>query len=92
MIYIFPKNYEYKEKLFGIINYSTIIIHAIWIFLIYIVLRNVNIELIYKINILTLLEFPLILYSFLKKDEELIYKIIYLLNFIIKRKLYLYLK
>lgn len=92
MIYFFPRNYEYKEKLFEMISYSTIIIHMIWIFIIYIILKNMNIELIYKINLLTLFEFPLILYTFIRRDEDLIYKLVYLLNFIIKKKLYLYIK
>lgn len=92
MIYSFPKNYEYKEKLFGIINYSTVTIHIMWILIIYIILKNINIDLIYKINILTLFEFPLILYTLIKKEEDLIYKFMYLLNFILKKKLYLYIK
>lgn len=69
MIYFFPKNYEYKEKLFGIINYSTVTIHIMWILIIYIILKNINIDLIYKINILTLFEFPLILYTLIKKKR-----------------------
>lgn len=92
MIYIFPKNYEYKEKLFGIISYSTLIIHLIWIFIIYSIVKKANIQIIYKINILTLLEFPLMIYTYLKKEDELAYRIIYILKFIVKKKIYIYKK
>lgn len=92
MIYIFPKNYEYKEKIFGIISYSTVIIHSIWIFILYSILKNINIELIYKINILTLFELPLVIYNYLKTDEDLIYKLFYIVKFVMKSKIYIFKK
>lgn len=92
MIYIFPKNYEYKEKLFGILSYSSVIINIIWIIFIYNMLKNVKIEIIYKINILTILEFPLIIYTYLKREEELMYRLWYIIRFIFKRKLYIFKK
>ena len=32
MKFIFPKNYNFKNKLFGFIDYSTIFINLIWLY------------------------------------------------------------
>ena len=42
MHFIIPKNYKFKNKILGIIDYSTGLINLIWNIIIYIILRTIN--------------------------------------------------
>ena len=91
--FIFPKNYKFKSKLFGFIDYETAIIVAIYGVFLYIILNwifeNVNI----KIYIFISLYFPVILISFLGINNENILDIIrYLFKYFISQKVILYWK
>ena len=48
MKFIFPKNYDFKNKLFGIIDYSTVFINLIWFGFVFILINlffhNLNIK------------------------------------------------
>ena len=63
MKFIFPKNYDFKNKLFGIIDYSTVFINLIWYGFVFILINlffnNLNI----KIFLFILLCFPFLLIS-----------------------------
>ena len=39
MKFIFPKNYNFKNKLFGIIDYSSLFLNFIWIFFIFFIIN-----------------------------------------------------
>ena len=93
MKFIFPKNYDFKNKLFGIIDYSTVFINLIWYGFVFILINlffnNLNI----KIFLFFIFCFPLLLFSFSGfNGESIIYVLKYISNFIIKQKLFLYLK
>ena len=79
MKFIFPQNYRFKNKLFGIFDYSSLILNFIWDFLIFILInlffKNLNI----KIFIFILFCFP-------------VYIFFYLINYIKSNKLYLFSK
>lgn len=92
MKFIFPQNYNFKNKLFGVIDYSTIILNLIWDFFIFIFinfLNNLNI----KIFLFFVFCFPLLLFSFSGfNGENIIYVITYISKFLIKQKLFLFYK
>ena len=47
MKFIFPQNYNFKNKLFGVIEYSTIFLNLIWDLIIFIfvnLFHNLNIK------------------------------------------------
>ena len=93
MNFIIPQNYEFKNKLFGIIYYSTLIFNIIWYIIIFSTLhlffKNWNI----KIFLFISLSFPITLLSIIGfNGEPLTYVFGYLLKYLINPKLYLYKK
>lgn len=63
MKFIFPQNYDFSTKLFGLIDYSTAILNVIWsgfiLILINIIFESLNI----KIFLFIILCFPVLLFS-----------------------------
>ncbi len=87
MKFIFPQNYNFKNKLFGTIDYSTIILNLIWDLFVFIFVNffnNLNI----KIFLFFVLCFPLLLFSFSGfNGENIIYVMTYIFKFLFKQKL-----
>ena len=93
MKFIIPQNYNFKNKIFGIIDYSTAILNVIWYSIIFIILhflfKNCNI----KIFLLISFCFPITIFSIVGfNGEPIIYVFKYLLKYFLKPKLYLYKK
>lgn len=91
MRFIFPKNYNFKNRLFGIIDYTTaifnIIIFSVFIFLSNILFININAKIVFII----IFYFPLLLFSIFDiKNENIIYIMFYIIKYLLKPKLYLY--
>ena len=87
MKFIFPQNYNFKSKLFGVIDYGTIFLNLFWNFFIFIfinIFNNINL----KIFIFLIFSFPLLLFSFSGfNGENFLYVIKYIFKFLIKQKL-----
>ena len=91
MKFIFPQNYNFNNKLFGSIDYSTAIFNIIWISLITSILNIFFTSISLKIFIGITLCFPLLLLSFIGFNAENILSVFsYLFRFIFKQKLFLY--
>lgn len=92
MKFIFPQNYNFKSKLLGVIDYSTIFLNLFWDFLIFIfinIFNNINI----KIFVFFILCFPLFLFSITGfNGENITYVMTYIIKFILKQKLLLFSK
>ena len=93
MKFIIPQNYNFKNKILGIIDYSTAIFNIIWYAIIFIVLnlffKNWNI----KIFLLISLCFPITLFSIIGfNNEPIVYVFKYIMKYIFRPKLYLYKK
>lgn len=93
MKFIFPQNYNFKNKLFGFIDYSTAFLNIIWcafVFcLINIIFSNLNI----KIFLFIILCVPLIMFSvFGFNHENILYVFLYVFKYIRNPKIYLYIK
>jgi len=89
--FIFPQNYNFNNKLFGSIDYSTAIFNIIWISLITSILNIFFTSISLKIFIGITLCFPLLLLSFIGFNGENILSVFsYLFRFIFKQKLFLY--
>lgn len=91
MKFIFPRNYNFNSKLFGVIDYFTIIINIIFDFFIFslsnLIFNNINI----KIFICISLCFPIFLLSIVGLNNENIFLVlIYIVKYFVKPKLYLY--
>ena len=93
MKFIIPQNYNFKNKIFGIIDYSTAIFNVLWYLLIFIILniifKNWNI----KIFLLISFCFPITLFSLVGfNGEPIVYVFKYIIKFLLRPKLYLYKK
>lgn len=87
MKFIFPQNYNFKSKLFGIIDYGTIFLNLFWDLFVFIFVNffnNINI----KIFLFLIFSFPLFLFSFSGfNGENFLYVIKYIFKFLVKQKL-----
>ena len=93
MKFIFPQNYNFKNKLFGIIDYSSLIFNIIWDLIIFLLInllfKNNNI----KIFIFIIFSLPIVLFTILGFNHENILNVfIYLIKYIKRPKIYFYSK
>ena len=65
MKFIFPQNYHFKNKILGVIDYTTAFINIIWDLFIFIIVNFIFKSLSIKISILIIFCFPLLLFSFI---------------------------
>ena len=91
MKFIFPKNYDFKSKLFGVFDYTTIIIDVIYCLFIFsfcnLMFNDINI----KIFIFISLCFPILILSIVGLNNENVFLVlIYILKYFLRPKLYLY--
>ena len=93
MKFIFPQNYNFKNKFLGIIDYSTLIINIIFYLFIFslcnLIFKNITI----KIFIFISTCFPLFILSITGvSNENIFYVFIYIIKFFKNRKIYLFKK
>ena len=93
MKFIIPQNYDFKNKLFGIFDYSTAFFNIIWYIIVFIIInllfRNWNL----KIFLLISFCFPITLFSIVGFNGEPIVLVLkYIIKYIFRPKLYLYKK
>ena len=91
MKFIFPKNYNFKPKLFGFIDYSTAIFNIIYAAILFFIINSLFKNISIKIYLYIGLYFPVLLFSFLGVNNENIIDIIkYMFKFIKKQKIIFY--
>lgn len=92
MKFIFPQNYDFKSKLFGVIDYSTIFLNLFWNLFVFIFINffnNLNI----KIFLFFIFSFPIFLFSISGfNGEKITYVFKYIFIFLFKQKLLFYQK
>ena len=64
MKFIFPQNYDFKNKLLGVIDYSTAFVNVIWFLFVFLISNIIFSSWTIKIFIIVIFCFPLILFSF----------------------------
>ena len=91
MKFIFPKNYNFKNKILGISDYTTAIFNVVSFFIIFSLINVIFSNLNLKILFIVFLYFPIFLFSvFGFNNENIVYIIFYILKYLIRPKLYLY--
>lgn len=89
MKFIFPQNYDFKNKVLGIIDYSTALANVIWYVFVFLIANFFCSSLELKIFLFIFLCFPFFLISVTGfNGENVIYVLKYFLRFIIKPKIY----
>ena len=93
MKFIIPQNYSFKNKILGIIDYSSAFFNIIWYVIIFIILNSLFNDWNIKIFLLISLCFPITLFSLIGfNGEPIVYVFKYIIKFLLKPKLYLYKK
>ena len=81
MKFIFPKNYNFKNKLFGIIDYSSLFVNLLWEVFVFCFINLIFVNITIKIFIFIVLCLPLFLFSLVGLNNE---NILYVINYLIK--------
>ena len=93
MKFIFPQNYNFNTKLFGLLDYPTAIFNFILWIIIFIITKLFITDFLYKIIFFIITCFPILLISlFGFHQENIIYVLKYLFVFYKNNKIYLYKK
>ena len=93
MKFIFPQNYNFNNKLFGIIDYTTLILNIIIGLFIFLLINLFSFNTTIKISIFIVLFFPIFLFSIIGfNHEKLTYIIKYIYLYITSPKIYLFKK
>ena len=91
MKFIFPKNYDFNTKLFGLIDYSTAILNVVWSVIVFVIINIIFKSLNIKIFLFIICSFPVLLFSIIGiNGENVIYVFSYVIKYILKQKLYFY--
>lgn len=93
MKFIFPQNYTFKNKLLGIIDYTTAFVNVIWYVLIFIIINLLSNNINLKIFLFIVFCFPVLLLSISGfHGENIVYVFSYMFKYIFKQKLFFYCK
>lgn len=93
MKFIFPTNYNFKSKIFGVLDYNTAILNVIWMLFIYCLISIFFSNISAKIVLFIILCLPFLLLSIIGfNNENFIYVLKYMLKYLLSPKLYLYRK
>lgn len=91
MKFIFPQNYKFNTKIFGLIDYQTALINVLWDGIVYVLVNLIFKSLTFKIFLFIVLSFPMLIFSIVGVNgENIISVVIYMSKFIIKRKILFY--
>lgn len=91
MKFIFPQNYNFNNKLFGVIDYRTLTFNIIWLALVISILNLIFSSLTIKIFCTIVICLPIIILSIVGfNGENILYVFSYIFKFFFRQKLYLY--
>lgn len=91
MKFIFPQNYHFKNKILGVIDYTTAFVNLIWYGIVLLLINLIFSSLHIKVIIFILLCFPLLLFSFAGfHGDNILCVFFYMIKFIFRQKLYFY--
>lgn len=93
MNFMIPKNYKFKPKLFGLIDYQTAILNGAWAVILYVLIHTFIQTLTTQIYLFVGCYLPFLLFSIVGIGHENIISVVgYIFKFYTKQNLYLYKK
>ena len=91
MKFIIPRNYNYHLKILGVIDYPTALFNLIILALLWMTLSPLFPNILRKTAVVIILYLPLLLITIVESHTESpVYRIYYILKFLLKPKIYLY--
>lgn len=91
MNFVFPQNYKYRYKFWGILDFSTVFINLTWAGLTYIIAKLLFSSLTFRIYFFIIFYFPVFLLSITGFHGENVFSVIlYIYGFKKNCKIYLY--
>lgn len=93
MKFIFPQNYKFNSKLFGLIDIQTAVVSVIWAGIMYLIVNILLKSLYIKVCVFIITVFPVAIFSIVGVNGENIINIaIYMTKFIMRRRIMFYSK
>lgn len=93
MNFIIPKNYKFRNKILGIIDYPTALINLLWNVSLYFIIKNISIKIPIKICIFSSLSFPVLLLTIIGFNNESPFETFrYMLKYLLKQKVFIFRK
>lgn len=91
MKFIIPQNFNFKSKLFGIIDYSTALFNVFWFAFVICLINIFKLGIYLKIFFVIVFSFPVLLFSIIGfNHESIVYVLLYMLKYLFSQKIYLY--
>lgn len=93
MKFIFPQNYKFNSKLFGLIDIQTAVVSTIWAGIMYLIINLLFKSLYIKVCVFIITVFPVAIFSIVGVNGENIINIaIYMTKFMMNRRIMFYSK
>ena len=93
MNFIIPKNYKFKAKLLGLIDYQTAVLDSIWAGILFFFVNAIFTSITMKVYFFIGLFVPFLLFSIIGiNNENIISVLIYIFKYYKKQKIYLFKK
>ena len=93
MNFVFPSNYNFKNKLFGFIDYTTAIANIVWYVFAFCLVNLLFKTIDFKILFFSVLCVPFLIFSIVNnRNESILLVISYICKFFTSPKLYFYRK
>lgn len=93
MQFIIPKNYKFKPKLLGLLDYQTAVIDGIWAGILFFLSNIIFDNITHKLYFIITLFLPVLLFTIIGVNNESIISVsIYILKYLKKQKIILYKK
>lgn len=91
MKFVFPRNYNYQNKMLGVLDYNTAVFNTVFALFDYLILSTFITNLYYRIFFFILTSMPLLLFSIIGfNNENFLYVLKYLVHFIYSDKIYIF--
>lgn len=91
MKFIFPTNYNFKNKILGVLDYPTAIFNVVYFLIIFSLFNSIFNSINLKIIFVVVFYFPILLFSIVGfNHENILYSLYYIIKYFIKPKVYLY--
>lgn len=93
MKFIFPQNYKFNSKLFGLIDIQAAVVSVIWAGIMYLIVNILLKSLYIKVCVFIITVFPVAIFSIVGVNGENIINVaIYMTKFMIRRRIMFYSK